>query len=77
MCSFGEGISMTPLQLGVAGRCDVQWRDDVLPAASDGPDEVANFQPIVKRHLDIAGLIPELSDGMAGAVQYGTARRLR
>jgi cell division protein FtsI/penicillin-binding protein 2 len=76
MCSFGEGISMTPLQLG-----------SLVTAISNGgtmyylqhpttPAEVASFQPIVKRHLDIAGLIPEISDGMAGAVNYGTARRL-
>ena len=31
----------------------------------------------MKRHLDIAPLIPEISDGMAGAVSYGTARSLR
>jgi cell division protein FtsI/penicillin-binding protein 2 len=41
------------------------------------PDEVADFQPKVKRHLQIAGLIPEISDGLAGAVTYGTARNLR
>jgi cell division protein FtsI/penicillin-binding protein 2 len=38
---------------------------------------VASFQPRVKRHLDIEPLIPELSDGMAGAVTYGTARSVR
>ncbi|MBV9435094.1 MAG: penicillin-binding protein, partial [Acidobacteria bacterium] len=36
-----------------------------------------NFQPKVKRTLDIAKYLPEMSDGMAGAVQYGTARGLR
>jgi cell division protein FtsI/penicillin-binding protein 2 len=77
MCSFGEGVSMTPLQLGA-----------LVAAISNGgtlyylqhpasPDEVANFQPRVKRHLDIAPLLPEMSDGMAGAVQYGTARSVR
>ena len=68
---------MTPLQLGA-----------LVTAISNGgtlyylqhptdPEEVANFQPIVKRHLDIAPVIPELSDGLAGAVTYGTARSLR
>ena len=38
---------------------------------------MANFQPRIKRQLDIAPLIPEISDGMAGAVQFGTARSLR
>jgi penicillin-binding protein 2 len=77
MCSFGEGISMTPLQLGA-----------LVTAISNGgtlyylqhpatPDEVANFQPRVKRHLDIQPVLPELSDGMAGAVEYGTARSVR
>jgi hypothetical protein len=30
----------------------------------------------VKRHLDIEDLIPEIKPGMAGAVEYGTARRI-
>jgi penicillin-binding protein 2 len=38
------------------------------------PEDVAAFQPRVKRHLDIAPLIPEIADGMADAVRYGTAR---
>jgi penicillin-binding protein 2 len=77
MCSFGEGISMTPLQLGA-----------LVTAISNGgtlyylqhptrPEDVANFQPRIKRHLDIEPVIPELSDGMAGAVAYGTARSVR
>jgi len=76
MCSFGEGISMTPLQLGAMvsaianGGTLYYLQHPVLP------EEIANFQPRIKRQLDIAPLIPEISDGMAGAVQYGTARRL-
>jgi len=77
MCSFGEGISMTPLQLGA-----------LVAAMSNGgtlyylqhpttPEAVADFQPRVKRHLDIANVIPEMSDGLAGAVEYGTARSVR
>jgi len=77
MCSFGEGISMTPLQLGAL----------VSAIANGGPlyylqhptsaDEVANYQPKIKRYLDIAPLIPEVSVGMLGATQFGTARSLR
>ena len=77
MCSFGEGISMTPLQLGslvtaISNGGTMYYLQHPTSAA-----EVANFQPLVKRKLDIAGMIPEISDGMAGAVSYGTARRLR
>ena len=31
----------------------------------------------MKRKLDIGPIIPEMSDGMSGAVEYGTARLLR
>jgi cell division protein FtsI/penicillin-binding protein 2 len=41
------------------------------------PDDIAAFQPRIKRTLDIAKYVPSLEDGMAGAVEYGTARRLR
>ena len=77
MCSFGEGISMTPLQLGALVSAIANGGTLYYLQHPAGADEVANFQPRVKRHLDIAALIPEISDGMAGAVQYGTARSLR
>jgi len=76
MCSFGEGISMTPLELGSLISAIANGGTMYYLQHPTTPAEVTNFQPIVKRHLDIAGLIPEISDGMAGAVEYGTARRL-
>ena len=77
MTSFGSGIYLTPLEL--SGLMSAIANGGTLyylqhPAS---PEEVANFQPRIKRQLDIAPLIPEISDGMAGAVQYGTARSLR
>jgi len=77
MCSFGEGISMTPLQLGAMVSAIANGGTLYYLQHPTAADEVANFQPHVKRHLDIAPLIPEISDGMAGAVQYGTARSVR
>lgn len=77
MCSFGEGISMTPLQLGAMVSAIANGGTLYYLQHPTTPDEVADFQPRVKRHLDIAPLIPEISDGMAGAVNYGTARSLR
>jgi cell division protein FtsI/penicillin-binding protein 2 len=77
MCSFGEGISMTPLQLGALVSAIANGGTLYYLQHPTTPEEIASFQPVVKRHLDIAPLIPELSDGMAGAVTYGTARSLR
>ena len=77
MCSFGEGISMTPLQLGAMVAAIANGGTLYYLQHPTTPDEVANFQPRVKRHLDIENAIPEMSDGMAGAVEYGTARSVR
>jgi penicillin-binding protein 2 len=77
MCSFGEGISMTPLQLGALVTAISNGGTLYYLQHPGSPDEVASFQPRVKRHLDIEPVIPELSDGMAGAVTYGTARSVR
>src|SRR5579864_8088430 len=77
MCSFGEGVTMTPLQLGAMVAAIANGGTLYYLQHPTNPEEVANFQPRVKRQLDIAPLIPEISDGMAGAVQFGTARSLR
>jgi penicillin-binding protein 2 len=77
MCSFGEGISMTPLQLGAMVSAIANGGTLYYLQHPTTADEVAGFEPRVKRHLDIAPLIPEISDGMAGAVSYGTARSVR
>src|SRR5450432_706832 len=77
MCSFGEGVSMTPLQLGAMVSAIANGGTLYYLQHPTSPEQVASFQPRVKRQLDIAPLIPEISDGMAGAVQYGTARSLR
>jgi cell division protein FtsI/penicillin-binding protein 2 len=77
MCSYGEGISMTPLQLGALVSAIANGGTLYYLQHPRTPREAASFEPQVKRHLDIAPLIPEISDGMAGAVDYGTARSLR
>jgi len=77
MCSFGEGISMTPLQLGSLVSAIANGGTMYYLQHPTTAEALADFEPRVKRRLDIAPLIPEISDGMAGAVSYGTARSLR
>ena len=65
---------MTPLQLGALVTAISNGGTLYYLQHPNSSDEVASFQPRVKRHLDIEPVIPELSGGMAGAVMYGTAR---
>jgi cell division protein FtsI/penicillin-binding protein 2 len=77
MCSFGESVSMTPLQLGAIVSAIANGGTLYYLQHPETAEDAANFTPRVKRTLDIASLIPELTDGMMGAVNYGTARSLR
>ena len=77
LTSFGEEISQTPLELAglmsaVANGGTLYWLQ--YPRSQD---EVNNFQPQVKRHLDIGNLIEQIKPGMKGAVEFGTARRAK
>jgi penicillin-binding protein 2 len=77
MCSFGESVSMTPLQLGAIVSAIANGGTLYYLQHPETAEDVATFQPRVKRTLNIAPLIPEIQDGMLGATQYGTARSLR
>ncbi len=77
MCSFGESISMTPLQLGALVSAIANGGTLYYLQHPTSPEEVVNLQPRVKRYLDIGPLIPDVSPGMAAAVQYGTAQSVR
>jgi beta-lactamase class D len=75
MTSFGEGITLTPLQLAatisaIANGGTLYWLQ--YPSSQQ---EAEKLVPRVKRQLPIQDVIPELMPGMLGAVEYGTARR--
>jgi cell division protein FtsI/penicillin-binding protein 2 len=77
MCSFGESISLTPLQLAALMGAIANGGTLYYLQHPTTPEEVASFTPKAKRKLDIGPIIPEISEGMSGAVEYGTARLLR
>jgi penicillin-binding protein 2 len=77
MCSFGQGVSLTPLQLGALVGAIANGGTLYYLQHPTTPEEVADFQPRVKRSLDISRILPALQDGMAAVVRYGTARSLR
>jgi penicillin-binding protein 2 len=75
MTSFGAGIRLTPLELaGVVTAVANGGTLYYLQYPQDA-EAIRNFQPRVKRFLDIGDLIPQIKPGMMGAVEYGTARR--
>ena len=76
MCSYGESISMTPLQLGAMVSAIANGGTLYYLQHPTAAEDILNFQPKIKRQLDIGQLIPEISLGMMGAVDYGTARSL-
>ncbi len=75
MTSFGEGFSMTPMEL-----------TGIVSAVANGgtlyylqhptsQEEIDRFVPEVKRQLNIGQWLTDIKPGMMGAVEYGTARR--
>ena len=77
MCSFGESVSMTPLQLGAIVSAIANGGTLYYLQHPTSQFELAAMQPKVKRTLEIEKLIPEMQDGMRAATTYGTARSLR
>src|ERR1700676_3518232 len=75
MSSFGEGIQMTPLQLGALASTIANGGTLYYLQYPRTPEDRANFAPRVKRNLNIESLLPEVRDGMLAAVLYGTGRR--
>lgn len=75
MSSFGEGIRITPLQMASMTAAVANGGTMFYLQYPQSREDANNFTPRVKRQLDIATQLPDLRDGMLGAVLYGTAKR--
>jgi penicillin-binding protein 2 len=75
MSSFGSGIRITPFQLAslvsMLANGGTQYYLQ-YPRSSEARE---NFTPRVRQQFDIQPLIPDIREGMLGAVLYGTAKR--
>jgi penicillin-binding protein 2 len=76
MTSFGDGIALTPLELTALVGAVANGGTLYYLQYPKTQDEAQSLLPRIKRRLDIAAWIPEITPGMAGAVEYGTARRI-
>jgi penicillin-binding protein 2 len=74
MSSFGEGIQITPLQLAALAAAFANGGTLYYLQYPHTQEEVQNFEPKVKRDLNIATVLPEVREGMLAAVLYGTGR---
>jgi penicillin-binding protein 2 len=74
MSSFGEGIQITPLQLAAIAAAFANGGTLYYLQYPHTPEEVQNFEPRVKRDLNISNVLPEVREGMLAAVLYGTGR---
>src|SRR5438045_6720907 len=59
MCSFGEGISMTTLQLGAMVSAIANGGTLYYLQHPNAPEDISSFQPKINRQLDIGTLFTE------------------
>jgi penicillin-binding protein 2 len=72
---FGQDIQMTPLQLAAFASALANGGTLYYLQYPRTPGDLADFQPVVRRRLDdVASYIPQVRQGMAGTVQFGTGR---
>jgi penicillin-binding protein 2 len=75
MTSFGEGFSMTPMELTAIVSAVANGGTLYYLQHPSSQAEIDEFTPRVKRELNIAQWLMDIKPGMMGAVEYGTARR--
>jgi penicillin-binding protein 2 len=75
MSSFGQGIQITPFELGSLVSAYANGGTMYYLQYPRTPQDIEEFQPRVKRQLQIEAQLPEIRDGMLAAVLYGTAQR--
>ncbi len=74
MTSFGEGIRITPLQLAAEMVAFANGGSLYYLQYPRTEEQVKDFTPRLKRHIDLTPYAEDIREGMLGAVEFGTAR---
>ena len=77
MSTFGDGISVTPLQLAALTVALANGGTLYYLQAPRSEEQIAGFSPKVKRQLPIRPWLSEIDSGLQEAVQRGTGRKAR
>src|SRR3984893_2689561 len=75
MSSFGEGIQMTPLQLGALASTIANGGTLYYLQYPRTAEAKETFEPRIKRLFEIDSQLGDIREGMLAAVVHGTARR--
>ncbi len=75
MSSFGQDVQVTPLQLAAFVSAIANGGTLYYLQRPRTPEELENFQPQVKRQLNVQPILADLREGMMAAVDHGTGRR--
>ncbi|MBI5281740.1 MAG: penicillin-binding protein [Candidatus Solibacter usitatus] len=75
MTSFGEAISLTPMQLTAMVSAIANGGTLYYLQYPRNQEEAQSLVPRVKRQLEFQRQLPDMKPGMMGAVDFGTARR--
>jgi cell division protein FtsI/penicillin-binding protein 2 len=71
----GTDVEVTPLQMAAFISAIANGGTLYALQYPRTSEEIAGFQPVVRRRLDnLADYIPQIHDGLAGSVLYGTGR---
>ena len=74
LTSFGQDIEMTPLQLAAIAAAIANGGTLYYLQYPRTPEAIADFEPQVRRQLDVSSYLASVKQGMAAVVEYGTGK---
>lgn len=75
LSSHGQFIEATPLEMAAFVSAVANGGILYYLQYPRSQEEIMNFQPRMKRHLEISSVLPDLKEGMSGSVTYGSGKR--